>query len=155
MSSVFIFNSLLFTVKLVPRHEYETRAKVRRRMADQEQHNAEVRMEIEDLKSGMPKLTEMLQVLIARGEPPQRTVIQEAADDVEDPIPIQRPATTWPEFGLPPNYSPPHATAAMVGQSSRPIFQTPIMTESQPIVHVDRQTTYENPLFEYQAGDID
>src|SRR4051812_33892552 len=122
-------------------------------MADQEQHNAEVRMEIEDLKSGMTKLTEMIQVLIARGEPPQRTVIQEVADDVEDPIPIQRPATTWPESGLPPDYSPPHATAAMLGQTSRPMFQAPIMTESQPMIHAAAQTTYENPLFEYHVGD--
>src|SRR3954468_22849876 len=98
MSSVFIFNSLLFTVKLVPPHDYETRANVRRRMADQEQHSVEVRMEIEDLKTGMTKLTEMLQVLIARGEPPQRTVIREVTNDVEDPIPVQRPAPTWPEL---------------------------------------------------------
>src|SRR3954470_870927 len=101
----------------------------------------------------MTKLTEMIQVLIARGEPPQRTVIQEVADDVENPIPIQRPATTWPEFGLPPDYSPPHATAAMLGQTSRPMFQAPIMTESQPIVHTAAQTAYGNPLFEYHVGD--
>src|SRR4051812_49923995 len=95
----------------------------------------------------------MIKFLIERGNPPQRTVIQEVPDDVEDPIPVQRPATTWPEFGLPPDYSPPHATAAMLGQPSRPMFQAPIMTESQPIVHTAAQTTFGNPLFEYHAGD--
>ena len=91
-------------------------------MENQEQHNMEVRMEIDELKSGMAKLTEMMQVLISRGEPPQRTVISEIPTTVVDTQPIQHTSTTWPEFGLPQNYSPPVAITSMIGQSSRPVF---------------------------------
>ena len=79
-------------------------------------------MEIDELKSGMAKLTEMMQVLISRGEPPQRTVISEIPTAVVDTQPIQHTSTTWPEFGLPQNYSPSVAITSMVGQSSRPVF---------------------------------
>ena len=91
-------------------------------MENQEQHNMEVGMEIYELKSGMAKLTEMMQVLISRGEPPQRTVISEIPTAAVDTQPIQRTSTTWPEFGLPQNYSPPVVITSMVGQSSQTIF---------------------------------
>ena len=116
----------------------------------------EVRIEIDELKSGMSKLTEMMQVLIARGEPPQRNVISEISTTVVDPQPIQHPTTTWPEFGLPLNFVPPVATTTMVGQSSRQIFQAPVFTEPQPVIHIAShqpiaQAAFGNPLFEYHA----
>ena len=49
-------------------------------MSEQETYNAEIRMEIDELKSDMTKLTEMLQILISRGQPaqtPQRPVIRQ------------------------------------------------------------------------------
>ncbi|XP_058740205.1 uncharacterized protein LOC131612429 [Vicia villosa] len=129
-------------------------------MEYQEQHNVEVRMEIEDLKSSMTKLTEMLQVLIARGEPPQKTVIVEVPSADVDPQPTQQPPSTWPEFGLPPDFTPPYEktpgigqlSRPVMGQTSNPVIRAPIMTESQPIVHTVAQHAYENPLFEYQAA---
>ena len=54
-------------------------------MVDQKQHEMEVRRESDELKLGMTKLTEMMQVLIAREEPPQRTVISEVVTVVVDP----------------------------------------------------------------------
>ena len=75
-------------------------------MENLEQHNAEFRMEIDDLKYGMTKLTEMMQVIMARTDPPQRTVISEVDTAMVEPPQIQNVATTWPEFGLPHNYSP-------------------------------------------------
>ena len=70
-------------------------------MENQEQHNMEVRMEIDALASGMAKLTEMMQVLISRGEPPLRTVISEIQTTAVDTQPIQHTSTAWPEFVLP------------------------------------------------------
>ena len=87
-------------------------------MENQEQHNMEVRMEIDELKSGMANLTEMMQVLIFRGEPPQRTVISEIPTSAVDTQPIQHTSTTWLEFWLPQNYSLPVVITSMVGQSS-------------------------------------
>ena len=104
-------------------------------MENQEQHNMEVKMEINELKSSMAKLTEMMQVLISRGEAPQRTVISEIPTAVVDTQPIQHTSTTWPKFGLPQNYSLPIAITLIVGKSSRPIFQALVFTESQPVVH--------------------
>ena len=78
-------------------------------MENQEQHIMVVRMEIDELKSGMAKLTQMLQVLISRGELPQRTVISEIPTTAVDTQPIQHTSTTWLEFGLPQNYSLPVA----------------------------------------------
>ncbi|XP_058729077.1 uncharacterized protein LOC131601309 [Vicia villosa] len=129
-------------------------------MEYQEQHNAEVRMEIDELKSGMTKLTEMLQVLIARGEPPQKTVIVEVSSADIDPQPTQQPPSTWPEFGLPHGYTPPYektpgigqSSQLVIGQASNQVFHAPVFTESQPIVHTVAQPTYVNPLFEYQAA---
>ena len=120
-------------------------------MSEQEVHNAEIRMEIDDLKSSMTKLTEMLQVLIARGEPPQRTVIQEVVSAAVDPQPAQMPPSTWPEFGLPHNFSPPHVTTSMIGQASKPVLPAPLFTEPRPVVHTG-QAPYENPPFEYNAA---
>ena len=126
-------------------------------MENQEQYNMEIRMEIDELKSDMAKLIEMMQVLISRGETPQRTVISEIPIAVVDTQLIQHTSIAWPEFGLPQNYSPPVAITLMVGQSSRPIFQAPIFTEPQPIVHTASrqpaaQPAFGNPLFKYHAA---
>ena len=114
-------------------------------------------MEINELKSGMAKLIEMMQVLISRGEPPQRTVISEIPTTAVDTQPIQHTYTTWPKFGLPQNYSPPIAITSMVGQSSRPVFQALVFIEPQPIVHSASrqpaaQAAFGDPLFEYHAA---
>ena len=143
--------SHLSIVKLIPHHRYGTRANVRRKMSEQEVHNVEIRMEIDDLKSSMTNLAEMLQVLIARGEPPQRTVIQEVASAAVDPQHVQMPPSTWPEFGLPHNFSPPHITTSLIGQTSRSGHQAPVFSESRPVVHTTRPP-YENPIFEYNAA---
>ena len=58
-----------------------------------------VRMEIDELKSGMAKITEMMQVLISRGEPPLRTVISEIPTATVNTQPIQHTSTAWPKFG--------------------------------------------------------
>ena len=121
-------------------------------MADQEQHNIEVRMEIDELKAGMTKLTEMLQVLIARGEPPQRTVISEISTTAVNPPQVQQPASTWPEFGFPPNYPPPFATTPMASPSVLPVFSAPVFTELQPVEHTAAQATYEDPPFVYHVA---
>src|SRR3954468_6332129 len=144
--------SCLYIVKLIPPHKYGTRANVRLRMEYQEQHNAEVRMEIDELKSGMTKLTEMLQVLIARGEPPQKTVIVEVSRADVDPQPTQQPPSTWPEFGLSPGYTPPfektpgfgQSSQLVIAQASNPVFHAPVFTESHPIMHIVAQPTYVN-----------
>ena len=75
-------------------------------MENLEQHNAEFRVEIDDLKSGMTKLTEMMQVIMARTDPPQRNVVSEVDTVVVEPPQIQNVVTTWLEFGLPHTYSP-------------------------------------------------
>src|SRR4051812_10061815 len=113
--SASIFRVCLSTVKLIPPHKYGTRANVTLRMEYQEQHNAEVRMEIDELKSGMTKLTEMLQVLIARGEPPQKTIIVEVSSANVNPQPTQQPPSTWREFGFPPGYTPPYEKTPGIG----------------------------------------
>ncbi|CAI8617769.1 unnamed protein product [Vicia faba] len=87
-------------------------------------------------------------------EPPQRTVISEIPTTTVDTQPIQHTSTTWPEFGFPHNYSLPVAITSMVGQYSRPVFQAPVFTEPQPIVHTSScqpaaQAAFGNPLFEY------
>ncbi|XP_058729685.1 uncharacterized protein LOC131601811 [Vicia villosa] len=123
-------------------------------MADQEKHNMEVRMEIDELKSGMIKLTEMMQVLMARTDPPQRTVISEVSTAVVDPLQVQKPPSTWPEFGLPENFSPTYVNASMVGQTSRQIFQPPVFSEPPPVVHTVAQAVpahYDNPLYDYRS----
>ena len=111
-------------------------------------------MEIDELKSGVTKLTEMMQVLMARTDPPQRTVISEISSAIVEPHPISMPATTWPEFGIPLNYSPPVVTTSMVGQTSRTAFQAPVFSEPRPVVHTTTQAVrapYENPLFDYRS----
>ncbi|XP_058784472.1 uncharacterized protein LOC131659277 [Vicia villosa] len=123
-------------------------------MADQEKHNMEVRMEIDELKSGMIKLTEMMQVLMARTDPPQRTVISEVSTAVVDPLQVQKPPSTWPEFGLPENFSPTYVNASMVGQTSRQVFQPPVFSEPPPVVHTVAQAVparYDNPLYDYRS----
>ncbi|XP_058761261.1 uncharacterized protein LOC131634621 [Vicia villosa] len=123
-------------------------------MADQEKHNMEVRMEIDELKSSMIKLTEMMQVLMARTDPPQRTVISEVATAVVDPSLAQKPPSTWPEFGLPENFSPTYVNASMVGQTSRQVFQPPVFSEPPPVVHTTAQVVparYDNPLYDYRS----
>ncbi|XP_058767291.1 uncharacterized protein LOC131640956 [Vicia villosa] len=123
-------------------------------MADQEKHNMEVRMEIDELKSGMIKLTEMMQVLMARTDPPQRTVISEVSTAVVDPLQVQKPPSTWPEFGLPENFSPTYVNASMVGQTSRQVFQPPVFSKPPPVVHTVAQAVparYDNPLYDYRS----
>ncbi|XP_058776989.1 uncharacterized protein LOC131651341 [Vicia villosa] len=123
-------------------------------MADQEKHNMEVRMEIDELKSGMIKLTEMMQVLMARTDPPQRTVISEVATAVVDPSLAQKPPSTWPEFRLPENFSPTYVNASIVGQTSRRVFQPPVFSEPPPVVHTTAQAVparYDNPLYDYRS----
>ncbi|XP_058784564.1 uncharacterized protein LOC131659375 [Vicia villosa] len=122
-------------------------------MADQEQHNMEVRMEIDELKGSITKLTEMMQVLIARDAEPQRTVVAEVSEAVEDPIPVQRPPSTWPEFGLPPGYTPPFANTLGVGLSAQQIAPIPVVAEQSPIVHTTVQPTFNNPPFVYHVDD--
>ncbi|XP_058755176.1 uncharacterized protein LOC131628351 [Vicia villosa] len=118
-------------------------------MEEQEQHNMEVRMEIEDLKGSITQLTEMLQVLIARGAEPQRTVIGEVTEAIEDPIPVQRPPSSWPEFGLPHNYSLPYEKALEAGPSTQEDVQIPVITEQPPIIHTTVQPPFPNPPFTY------
>src|SRR3954462_8809270 len=111
-------------------------------------------MEIDELKSGMTKLTEILQVLMARTDPPQRTVISDVSTAVVDPLQVQRPPSTLPEFGLPENFSPTYANASMAGQTSRQVFQAPVFSEPPPVVHTAAQAIpihYDNPLYDYRS----
>ncbi|XP_058724199.1 uncharacterized protein LOC131595748 [Vicia villosa] len=79
-------------------------------------------MEIDELKSGMIKLTEMMQVLMARTDPPQRTVISEVSTAVVDPLQIFQP----PVFSEPPPVV--HTTAQAV------------------------PARYDNPLYDYRSA---
>ncbi|XP_058763510.1 uncharacterized protein LOC131636949 [Vicia villosa] len=88
----------------------------------------EVRMEIDELKSGMIKLSEMMQV--------------------------QKPPSTWPEFWLPENFSPTYVNASLVGQTSRKVFQPPVFSEPPPVVNTTAQAVparYDNPLYDYYS----
>ncbi|XP_058766813.1 uncharacterized protein LOC131640437 [Vicia villosa] len=111
-------------------------------------------MEIDELKSSMVKLTEMMQVLMARTDPPQRIVISEVSTVVVDPLQVQKPPSTWPEFGLPENFSPTYVNAPMVGQTSRQVFQPLVFSEPPPVVHTTTQAVparYDNPLYDYRS----
>ena len=120
------------------------------RMESLEQHNAEFRAEIDDLKSRMTKFTEMMQVIMARTDPLQRTVISEVGTTIVEPPQTQNVATTWPEFGLPRNYSPQYEINHEVGQFAQQTVQMPVVTEQRPIIHTITQVPFGNH-FTYQA----
>ena len=87
---------------------------------------------------------------MARTDPPQRTVISEVDTTIVEPPQIQNVATTWPEFGLPRNYSPQYEINHGVGQSAQQTVQMPVVTEQRPIIHTIPQVPFGNH-FTYQA----
>lgn len=75
----------------------------------------------------------------------QKIMIFEVTRVVIDPQTSQRPATTWPVFGLPPNYSPPYDNMPRLGQPIHIVFQVPVVAEPQLVMHTVATATYEEP----------
>ncbi|KAI5412656.1 hypothetical protein KIW84_057342 [Lathyrus oleraceus] len=109
----FLFLSFLASViiKLIPRHNYGTRANIKRTME-------EMKEDIDGLKGEMENMMETMHALTNREDPPQRTVISKTTGPSLEPQPPPRVNTTWPEFGLPPHYSPSFADSFEVGLST-------------------------------------
>lgn len=85
--------------------------------------------EINDLKGPMEKMMEMLQALSNREEPHMHIVIFKVTCISFEPQHPPRVKTSWPEFGLPPNYSQPFAEALGVGTSTQHVVQLQAVPE--------------------------
>lgn len=96
-----------------------------------------MREEINDLKGSMEKMIEMLQALTTKKEPLMHIVMSEVACISFEPSRPPKFNTTWPEFSLPPNYSPPLNEASVIGLSTQHVVQLPAVPEMQPphVVH--------------------
>lgn len=108
-------------------------------MENQEQENARMRSEIDDLRGNICKIMDMLQVLTAKIDPPRLMVILEISGASFDPQPSRIVPSTRPPFGFPPNYSPPHEETSDIVQTTQHVVPLPLITEAQPIIHTVAQ----------------
>lgn len=70
-----------------------------------------------------------------REEPPMRIVTSKVTGVSFEPPPPPSVNTTWPEFGVPPHYSPPFSEASEVGKSTPHVVHLPTFLEIQlPLV---------------------
>src|SRR3954467_1044276 len=123
-------------------HRYNTRANCKKKMEGLEQENRELREEVVTLRSGVDRLTALVETLMAAQNqnqnqvpPPnaqaqgQTTVISEIAATTIPAVPVgatqQRMPNGYP-WGMPEGY-------LSVPEMTRPL--TPVMVNTSPIVH--------------------
>lgn len=98
--------------------------------------------DIESLQGALAKITEMLQVLTTNQNRSQEALVSQGGGIPMQPQHTQNLNTSWPEFGLPHNFSPAFMNEMGIGPSNQQSFQILMVTEQQPIVH----TMVQNPL---------
>lgn len=78
-------------------------------------------------------------------------LIFEITGPSSEPHILPRIKTTWPEFGLPPNYSSPFTDASGVGSSTQHVVQLPIIPEMKPplVIHTMALRPFNDPRYAY------
>lgn len=131
-------------IKLILKHHYGTRANIQRKME-------KIRGDIDELKGEMEKMMEMLHALDTKENPHMRTMISEITGPSFELQHPPRINTTRPEFGFPPNYSPPFVDASVVGLSNQHVVQLPAIPEMQPphVLHTMAPRPLDDPRYAY------
>ena len=98
-------------------------------MENLEQGQEKMKGDIDELRGSMAKIMEMLQALTTKEDQPQCIVISEIYGLSVELQPTQRLSVSWPEFGLPPNYSPPFMNTTGVRPPTQQVVQILVVTE--------------------------
>ena len=103
-------------------------------MADQEQELERVSLELEDLRGNMGQVMKILQVIKAKLDT-QTTVVSEITGPTIEPQPTRTMPTTWPVFGLPPDFKPSFEGTPGIVQSTQQTIHLPTNNEAHHVVH--------------------
>ena len=82
----------------------------------------------------MGQVMEILQVIKAKLDT-QTTVVSEITGPTIEPQPARTVPTTWPVFGLPPDFTPLVEGAPGFVQSTQQTIPLPTINEAHPVVH--------------------
>lgn len=74
-------------------------------MAEEEQRFAKVEGDINEVRGNVAKILEMIQSLSIAKEATNSKAHEASASVMLEPV-VPRVQNTWPEFGLPPNFTP-------------------------------------------------
>lgn len=105
-----------------------------------------IQSDIKGLQEALAKITEMLQVLTTNQNRAQEALVSQSGGIPMQPQHTQNLNTSWPEFGLPPNFSPSFMNEIGIGTSNQQSLKIPMVNEQQPIVHTIPQNHFEDNL---------
>ena len=138
-------------------HQYGTRANTKRRMAEEDQRLSKVEGDVAEVRGNVEKIIEMMKALSFAANAKAQEATTSAMAEPAGP----RLQNAWPEFGLPPNFTPAgyqepvhEAIATNVQAQNAMKFQIPVTTAGPkfavhtPFGNEDPQYLFDTPRSE-------